>query len=286
MACGSHIEAGFVSSLKDFVTARDFHMADFGNVLITGSNRGLGLEFVRRLAPLSKRIIACCRNPDRADGLKFAADKSAGVVEIQKLDVTNYGQVKSLGQSLAGEPIDLLINNAGVLGPRPENWPQDVDAWRRVLEVNSIAPLKVAESFLESVVASERKIIANITSKMGSIGDNSGGSAYIYRSSKAALNAVMRSLAIDTADRDVVVLLLHPGWVKTDIGNQRLGHVGHHQRGRCGPKWSLLRLRRLTNPLVEPVWHDSTAGFGIPAGGVVQYIALSVHKDILNRRAS
>jgi len=195
-------------------------MSEFGTVLVTGANRGLGLEFTRRLAPLAERVIACCRNSARAGELNQIAAE-AQTVQIKTLDVTDYPGVKALANKLGDDHdggIDLLINNAGILGPRPHTWPQDVQAWRRVLETNTIAPLKVAEAFLDGVAASERRTIVNVTSKMGSIGDNESGSAYIYRSSKAALNATMRTLALDTAERGVKVLLLHPGWVKTDMG--------------------------------------------------------------------
>ena len=193
-------------------------MANYGTVLITGANRGLGLEFTRQFAGDAERIIATCRNPNRSDELRALADSSDGQIEVQALDVTDYAKARSLAQQTASEPIDLLINNAGILGPRPENRVQDVDAWRRVLEVNVIAPAKIVEAFADQVTASRRKLIANITSKMGSIADNTSGGAYIYRSSKAALNAVGRSMARDLADRQVTVLQLHPGWVRTDMG--------------------------------------------------------------------
>ncbi|MDJ0655527.1 MAG: SDR family oxidoreductase [Xanthomonadales bacterium] len=193
-------------------------MANYGTVLITGANRGLGLEFTRQLAGDADRIIATCRNPARSDELRAMAESSEGKIEVRALEVTDYSQARKLARELGNDPIDLLINNAGILGPRPGNLVQDVDAWRRVFEVNVIAPTKMVEAFADQVAASNRKLIANITSKMGSIADNTSGGAYIYRSSKAALNAVGRSMARDLADRQVTVLLLHPGWVRTDMG--------------------------------------------------------------------
>ena len=190
----------------------------YGSVLITGANRGLGLEFTRQLAGDAERIIACCRNPARANELNQVAAQSAGVVQTRALDVTDGARIKALAAQLADQPIDLLLNNAGILGPRPASGVQDVDAWRQVLEVNTIAPLKMVEAMLDSVALSKRKLIVNITSKMGSMGDNQSGGAYIYRSSKASLNAVMKSLALDTAELGVTVLLVHPGWVSTDMG--------------------------------------------------------------------
>ena len=190
----------------------------YGSILITGANRGLGLEFTRQFAPEAERIIACCRNLARANELTRIASQSEGVVQTRTLDVTNGEQIKALAAELAGQPIDLLLNNAGIIGPRSAGSVQDIDAWRQVLEVNTIAPLKMVESLLDSVALSKRKLIVNISSKMGSMGDNQSGGSYIYRSSKAALNAVMKSLSLDTADRGVTVLLLHPGWVATDMG--------------------------------------------------------------------
>lgn len=195
-------------------------MADkrYACILITGANRGLGLEFARQFVADAERIIACCRSPAKADELKQIAARSEGVIQIETLDVTDGAGIKALADPLRDQPIDLLLNNAGVMGPKTVNGVQDVDGWRQVFDVNTIAPLKMVESMLDSVALSKRKLIVNITSKMGSMGDNQSGGAYIYRSSKAALNAVMKSLALDTAQRGVTVLLLHPGWVTTDMG--------------------------------------------------------------------
>jgi NAD(P)-dependent dehydrogenase (short-subunit alcohol dehydrogenase family) len=223
-------------------------MAEYGTVVITGANRGIGLEFVRRFANCAERVIACCRNPARAAELDHIGADSRGSVQIKTLDVTDYPAVKALAATLNGEPVDLLLNNAGMLGPRPDLKLQEVESWRQVLEVNTIAPLKMAEAFVDSVAASRRKLIVNITSKMGSIGDNTSGSAYIYRSSKSALNSVMKSFSIDNADQGLTVLMLHPGWVKTDMGGPDalidvatsvdgmmaiIDSAGPEQSGRC-----------------------------------------------------
>lgn len=141
-------------------------------------------------------------------------------VEPRALDVRDDAAIEALAAALADEPIDVLINNAGVMGPR-SGLPLDHAAWHDVLAVNVMAPLRIAGAFLASVAKSERRIIVNVTSKMGSIGDNQGGGAYIYRSSKAALNAVSVSLARDVAEHRVTVLLLHPGWVRTDMGGPK-----------------------------------------------------------------
>ncbi|MBI4182532.1 MAG: SDR family oxidoreductase [Proteobacteria bacterium] len=183
--------------------------------LITGANRGIGLEFARQYAAEGWRVLACCRAPERAEALGALG----GDIRIERLDVTDFAGLGALAARLSAERIDLLVNNAGVYGPRDVALGQvDPAAWLDVLRTNAVAPLKVAEAFREQVAASEGRTIVAITSHMGSIGDNGSGGAYIYRSSKAALNAAMRSLAIDLGARGITVAVLHPGWVKTDMG--------------------------------------------------------------------
>ncbi len=189
----------------------------FRNILITGANRGIGLEFAKQYADDCEKLYACARHPETAEDLqRLAADHDN--VEVLQLDVTDGAQLDRLADYLKGQSVDLLINNAGVLGPSPDEWPLDQAAWRRVLEVNTIAPMRVATAMMDSLEQDGGAVMANITSKMGSIGDNESGKAHIYRSSKAGLNAAMKSLAIDKKDDNLVVLLLHPGWVKTAMG--------------------------------------------------------------------
>ena len=182
--------------------------------LITGCNRGIGLEFARQYAADGWRVFATCRNPRAARELAAIS----GDVKIHELNVVDDRQVKALAKSLAGEPIDLLINNAGIGGPDAEFGKTPADDWLEVLRVNTIAPLHVAEQFIGNLEAGQRKLIVNITSKMGSIADNSGGGSYIYRTSKAALNMVAKSMAQDLKGRRMIVVVFHPGWVKTDMG--------------------------------------------------------------------
>ncbi len=184
------------------------------SVLITGASRGIGLELVRSFAADGWRVHACCRIPEKAKKLKTIA----GDVECHRADVTDGLQIANLARDLSGEPIDLLINNAGVYGPRDGSGKVAFDEWGEVFEVNSIGPLRVAQRFLKLVSKSERKQIVNISSRMGSVAENTGGGEYIYRSSKAALNMVVKSLAIELADRGITVIAFHPGWVQTDMG--------------------------------------------------------------------
>lgn len=182
-------------------------------VLITGANRGLGLEFARQYAKDGWRVIATSRSLETAPALRALGS----AVAVHALDVRDLAAVAALGRALAGETIDVLIANAGVAGPRGMT-PETIDAegWGETFRVNAMAPLALAAAFHGAVARSAgRKMIA-ITSRLGSMGANSEGGLYAYRSSKAALNAVWRSWALD--HRDVIATLLHPGWVRTDMG--------------------------------------------------------------------
>ena len=185
--------------------------------LITGCNRGIGLEFVRQYAADGWRVLATCRNPRAAKELAAVA----GDVKIHALDVADDYQVKALAKTLADIPIDLLINNAGVGGPEDEFGKTPANDWLEVLRVNTIAPMHVVEQFIGSLEAGQRRVIVNITSKMGSIADNTTGGSYIYRTSKAALNMVAKGLAQDLKGKRMIVVVFHPGWVKTDMGGPR-----------------------------------------------------------------
>ncbi len=188
-------------------------------ILITGTNRGIGLEMVKMAVKNRWRVFACCRNPLEADKLNEVAMMSGGMVSVHTLDVSDTAQIQALAYELRNETIDILFNNAGVYGSMLNSFGQvDKQDWLRTFEINTIAPMQMAEHFVENVANSERKIMAFMTSKMGSMADNSSGNSYIYRSSKAALNAVVKSLSIDLAPRHITCLLLHPGWVKTDMG--------------------------------------------------------------------
>jgi NAD(P)-dependent dehydrogenase (short-subunit alcohol dehydrogenase family) len=176
--------------------------------LVTGASRGIGREFVRQYRAEGWRVIATCRDP-AASGLDG---------EVHPLDVADPTGVAALAAALRGETIDLLINNAGVSGPRG----YDVgaipfDAWEEVLRTNTLGPLWVAEALLDEVARSERRLMVFLSSVLGSIGQGGGG-YYLYGSSKAALNKAVKSLSVDLRPRGVGCLLFHPGWVRTDMG--------------------------------------------------------------------
>lgn len=185
------------------------------SVLISGANRGIGLEFARQYAKDGWRVLACCRDPARAAELK----KLGGDVAIHGLDIGDYGAIDNLARELKGEAIDVLLNNAGVYGSGPQTLTAiDYDDWAEVFRIDCMAQIRTARAFLDHVARSERKIIMALTSKMGSVTDNTSGGAYAYRSAKAALNMAYKSLAIDLAPRGIIAAVIHPGWVQTDMG--------------------------------------------------------------------
>lgn len=189
------------------------------SVLVTGANRGLGLEFVRQYARDGWEVFACCRHPDQARELKQLAARHDSV-SVHALDVADHKQIDALAQTLHDRAIDVLLNNAGMYGGAEEEsfGTLKYPVWERELRINTLAPAKMAEAFVGHVTRSDRKLIASVSSLMGSMADNGSGGSYLYRSSKAALNAVMVSLARDLAPRRIGALVLHPGWVKTDMG--------------------------------------------------------------------
>lgn len=190
-----------------------------GSILITGANRGIGLEFVRQYADQGWRVYAGCRQPETALDLNRLVAGSGGLISVHPLDVTNATQIGAMQAVLGRAPLDILLNNAGIYGQDDARFGNtDPERWLETFRVNAIAPMKLMEALVENVAASERRIMATLSSKMGSMADNGSGGSYVYRSSKAALNAVVVSAAIDLRPRDITVVALHPGWVKTDMG--------------------------------------------------------------------
>jgi NAD(P)-dependent dehydrogenase (short-subunit alcohol dehydrogenase family) len=187
-------------------------------ILITGANRGIGLELTEQFAEDGWQVLACCRNPAAAGQLQALSERGLAI-ESHALDVTDYEQMATLANQLGNRPIDILLSNAGIYGSKGVGFGEvDAQEWRQVLEVNTIAPLMLVQAFVEQVAASQQKLVAVISSKVGSIADNSSGGSYVYRSSKTAVNQVVKSLSIDLADRDIAVISLHPGWVQTEMG--------------------------------------------------------------------
>jgi len=189
------------------------------NVLITGASRGIGLEMVKYGIEHNWRVFACCRHPQQADSLFSLAKLANGRVSVHISDMYELATIQALSYELRNEAIDILINNAGIYGTDKNKFGHvDVQSWINTFQVNSIAPLKVAEALIEQVRMGDKKIIACMSSKMGSMADNGSGGSYIYRSSKAALNAVVKSMSVDLKQDDIKCVALHPGWVKTEMG--------------------------------------------------------------------
>ncbi|MCA8966408.1 MAG: SDR family oxidoreductase [Planctomycetes bacterium] len=185
-------------------------------VLITGANRGIGLELVKCYAARGDRVLACCRDPKSATALS----KVGGDVTVHALTVNDAAAVAALAQALAGETIDILINNAGVLGPAYERqtaWEMDFDAWAEAFDVNAIAPVRVMHALLPNLRQSANPKLVNITSQMGAISlDMTMG--FGYSATKAALNKFMKLAAIELGREGINSCLIHPGWVQTDMG--------------------------------------------------------------------
>lgn len=186
--------------------------------MITGANRGIGTALTMELLRRGDHVVAAARDPP-GGALAEVAGGQAGTLTPLEIDVTSDRSVAAAKQALDGRPIDVLVNNAGVYGPRDRQSALDMDfkAWREVFEVNVYAPLRVAQAFLPNVEAGSGRKIVTISSRMGSIGSNPSG-AVAYRSSKTAVNMVMVAFGNAVRDSEVAVLLFHPGWVRTDMG--------------------------------------------------------------------
>ena len=207
------------------------------SVLVTGANRGLGLEFVRQYAQAGDRVIAVCREPAKAKALAEIAGTSGGRVAVHAADVGDDAAVAALKRSVGDEPLDVLVANAGVMGPERQHRPGDLDVagWLQTLSVNTLGPVRTAQAFLPNLKAGAgRKLIA-ITSGMGSSAE-AGGGYLAYRASKAALNNAWRNLSIALKGDGIVCVAMSPGWVKTDMGGAG---------AELTPQQSVSALRRL-----------------------------------------
>lgn len=181
-------------------------------VLITGANRGIGLELVRQYVADGDDVIGCCRKPGQADALNAISAK------VLALDVTDDASVKALKSDLGDTPIDILINNAGV-SLDPQNFEDmDFDNWEETFRVNSIGPFRVAQALIDNVLAGKDKKLITISSKMGSVGNVYYGGSISYSSSKSAVNMVNKILANRFREDGLIVVPLHPEWVRTDMG--------------------------------------------------------------------
>ncbi len=183
-----------------------------GTVLVTGANRGLGLEFARQYAAAGWTVVATARKPESASELNALG------VRVMQLDVADEASIDKLAAELKGVAIDLLINNAGIF-PRSGSLAEvDFEDVAQTYEVNTIGPMRVTRALLPNLRSGEMKTVVSITSGLGSIADNTGGRFYGYRESKAALNMFTRSLAAEFRDEGFTCVVISPGWVQTDMG--------------------------------------------------------------------
>lgn len=187
--------------------------ADDGRVvLVTGANRGIGLEFVQQLKAKGHDVIGTARSPAKATELQATGAR------VEQLDVTDAASVAALAQSLDGVAIDILINNAGMLNREDSSLDTlDFDVMERSFQVNSLGPLRVTQALLPNLRAGEGKTIVNITSRLGSIELSTGG-LYSYRTSKTALNQINKIVSSELASEGFTSIVMHPGWVRTDMG--------------------------------------------------------------------
>ena len=189
-------------------------------VLVTGAGRGIGLEFVRQYSADGWRVIAGCRKPQAAPDLARLAASARGRITVHPLDVVDHEGIDRLSAELESTPLDVLINNAGI-GGNQRFGQSSYAEWMEAFRVNALGPMKMAEAFVKQVAAGAQKKIVTLTSIMGSIGQNNLGGMYAYRSTKAAANAIVKTLALDLNRQGIVVVAMHPGWVRTDMGGPR-----------------------------------------------------------------
>ena len=188
------------------------------SILITGCLRGIGLEFVKHYIKNNEKVIATCRNRNSAKDL-LELENTTNNLSLVELDVSNPNSINNFTSKIAGLPIDTFISNAGVSGPKNIEFGNfDAKEWLDVFNINTIAPLIITQKILKNLRLGKDKKLVFISSKVGSIEDNTSGGMYIYRTSKTALNQVIKSLSIDLKGENFIVVALHPGWVQTDMG--------------------------------------------------------------------
>lgn len=181
-------------------------------VLITGANRGLGLEFAKQYAADGWRVVGTARDPEDA------AELEATGARVVQLDVADGDSIARMAEELKDTAVDLLINNAGIMSRDTEPDDLDLDRIALVLDVNTLGPMRVTEALMPNLRAGRGRTIVGITSGLGSIANNTSGGFYGYRESKAALNMYTRSLAANLDDEAFTCIVMSPGWVQTDMG--------------------------------------------------------------------
>ncbi|MFK8022163.1 MAG: SDR family oxidoreductase [Pseudomonadales bacterium] len=183
-------------------------------VLITGANRGIGLALAERFIAKGYHVIGTARTPSKASALRALG------ATVEKLDVAEQSSVNAMAKRLEETPIDIVINNAGIVGHNEKNFSDlNIDAIQETFNVNTLGPLRVTQALLANLAQSDRKLVVNISSRMGSMEANTWGCCIAYRASKAALNSANKTLAVDLKDQGLSFVVLHPGYVKTDMNS-------------------------------------------------------------------
>ncbi len=180
-------------------------------IIITGANRGLGLEMAKQYAANGWHVIGTAREPEKAKELQAIDD-----VKVMQLDAADDASVQKFADQLGGQPVDLFINNAGIFGPSEF----DRDEWLDLFNVNVIGPVKLATALKDNVAKSADRKMVVISSQVGSIAENETGSMMYYRTSKAAVNQAWNCLAQQWKDEGLTLAMMHPGWVQTDMGGE------------------------------------------------------------------
>ena len=221
--------------------------APMPTILITGANKGLGLGFAQRYAADGWRVLAACRTPEAATDLTPLAQTQD--VQIHALDVTDHGSIDALATTIA-EPIDILLNNAAVQGAHPQKFGHtDYAAWELAFHTNVMGVMKMCEAFAGHVERGDKKLIVNVSSRTSSLAgktkadpDNYKGELHQYRSTKSALNMVSRCMAWELQPRGIAVVMLGPGWVRTDLGGPKARLSVDEAIAACVPTINALTL--------------------------------------------
>jgi NAD(P)-dependent dehydrogenase (short-subunit alcohol dehydrogenase family) len=186
--------------------------------VITGANRGIGLELARQLVARGDEVDALARKPSEARELSALADASGGRLRVHACDVTSDESVRAAARSIGDAAVDVLINNAGVMGKLLSLEDVDTEDAIRTFDANSLGMIRVTRALLPQLERAKTRKVVGITSGMGSISDNTSGGAYAYRMSKAAMNMANKSMSVDLKARGFTCVVMNPGWVKTDMG--------------------------------------------------------------------
>ena len=240
-----------VASVNTEVNANESPVIDLdkSTVLITGSNRGIGLSLAENYAEQGWNVIATCRKPDKATDL-ISLKGEYDNVNIEQLDVTSQKQINALAEKYKGIPIDVLLNNAGILGDIKDQvfGALNEETFEQVFAVNTLAPLKVSEAFVEHVSLSEQKKIISMTSGLGSMQITANQSYfYFYRMSKAALNMAVVAMNASLRNQGIISALIAPGQVDTKL----LEESGYRGPNKITPDESAKSLIRIIDSLSQ-----------------------------------